>query len=94
MTIQQSLFPVCDAFRQVQGYITCKWMRVRYIQPTTDMILIHIEPSDDIPDDVDMEYYLMEQADVYADDFAEWFPHLNVYLTERDKDWYIISIKE
>ena len=92
--IQQSLFPVCDAFRQLKGYIDSTWLSVRYIQPTTDMILIHIEPSDDIPDDVDMEYYIWEQTDVYADDIAEWFPHLTVRTTERDTDWYIISITQ
>ena len=93
MKQQMPIFPVYDAYTQLKEYITDDWLSVRVIHQLDEVfIIIHIEPSDAMPDDVDMEYYLWEQTDTYADEFVEWFPHLNVRWGERDKDWYIMTI--
>ena len=94
MLKQMPMFPVHQAFGEIQDYIESEWLSVRYCMVDMDTIIIHIEPGDDIPDDVDVEYMLMEQTDVYADDFAEWFPHLTVRSGARDDDWYIITISQ
>ena len=94
MTIQQSLFPVLDAYNEIKDYITCKGLSVRYTQPCADMVMVHLHPSDDLDYKGDVNYFLMEQADMYADDFAEWLPHLTVRYGERDDDWYIITITQ
>jgi hypothetical protein len=97
MNTQQTLFPIFSAHDELKDYITDKWLSIRVIH-TEGMILIHIEPSDTIPDDVDVEQFLWEQADSYYDDVQEWFsqcyPTLSVRLTERDKDWFILSVTE
>ena len=97
MKQQMPIFPVQDAYEQVKDYITDNWLKVRahhILGDNDNFILIYIEPSDDMPDDCPMEQYLWEQTDCYADDFAEWFPYLNVRSGERDKDWYIITISQ
>ena len=94
MIQQMPIFPLHDAYTQLKEYITEEWLSVRVVLSEETMIIIHIEPSDAMPDDVDMEQFLWEHTDMYADDFAEWFPHLNVRYGERDKDWYIITITQ
>ena len=75
MNTQYSIFPLQQAYNEMKDYITDDWLKVRVIHRADD-ILVHLEPSDTIPDDVDMEQYLCEQADSIHDDFGEWFPHL------------------
>ena len=91
---QMPIFPLHDAYNQVKDYWNDEWLSIRVIMSDHDMIIIHIHPSDDMPDDVDMETYLCEQTDTYADDYSGWFPYLNVRYGCRDNDWYIITITQ
>ena len=93
MTTQQTLFPMIEAYNQLKDYITDDNLKIRVVD-TLGMILIHFEPAnEDVYDE-----YVWEQADLHYDDVREWFseyyPTLRVQLTERDSDWFILSVSE
>jgi len=88
MTNQLQLFPILDAYSQLQGYITDPDLTVRVMKVEQE-VWIHIEPSPTICNDE----YLWEQADCYTDDITEWFSHLRVSMIEKDSDWFIIRVR-
>lgn len=88
MSNQLQLFPIHSAYDDIKNYITDPDLNTRVIH-TGDLIMIHIEG--------DNTEYVWEQADCYYDDIYEWFgkcyPTLSVGFTEKDDDWFIISVR-